>query len=247
MDSLRTVGAMPPLPGPRTPADLWVGLLRRVGRGLGDRRLDVRGARFRLEELDFRSGGSAWSFGRIRDVRAVATDVELDGVPGLEDVEGVRVDRVVAECETVSLGAVATVSPVTLTATLSPAVVQILLDRADAPLRLVFTDGELRVPWLPGTDLVVEPEVAADGTVDMRTVAVRSLGQRLALPSWLPTTTTVRPALPAGLRLTGMWRQGDDRGDVAGDGVVVRAVLDDPPATGLERRHVRALVAASRR
>lgn len=264
MDSSRTAGVMAPVPRPRTPADVWFGLLRRLGRGLGDRRLAVRGASFRLEELDFRSGGSAWSFGRVRDVRAVATDIELDDVPGLEDLEGVRCERIVAECDAVSFGAVATASAITLTATLSPETVQTLLDRSGAPVRLVFADGELRVPWLPGTDLVVEPEVADDGAIDMRTVAVRSLGQKLGLPAWLPTTTTVRPTLPAGLRLIGVWRQGEEptgaseatgRGlgatgevaGVAGDGVVVRAVLDDPPPTGLERRHVRELVAASRR
>lgn len=223
------------IPRPRTPADVWFGLLRRMSRGLGERRLTVRGVGFRLEELDFRSGGSAWSFGRVRDVRAVASDVEYDGLV---------VERLVAECDALALGTVATASPITLTAVLSPETVQALLDSSEGPLRLVFADGELRVPWLPGTDLVVEPEVAADdGTVTFRTVALRSMGQRLGLPEWLPTSTTLRPALPAGLRLLDLWAQDGDEGD----GVVVRAIVDDPPPATLERRHVRELMAASRR
>lgn len=247
MDSLEADRARPVASRTRTPADVWFRLLRRLSRGLGERRLTVRGVHFRLDALDFRPGGSAWSFGRVRDVRAVATDVDLGDLDGLAGTGEVTVDRVVAECDALSLGSVATASAVTLTATLSPAVVQTLLDRSGSSFRLVFAGGELRVPWLPGTDLVVEPAVADDGTVDLRTAAVRYFGQRVGLPGWLPTSTTVRPALPAGLRLTGIWRQGDDVDDVPGDGVVVRAVLDDPPPTGLERRHVRDLIAATRR
>lgn len=236
--ALREVdGEEVPVPRPRTPADVWVGLLRRLGRGLGARPITVKGVRFRLEELDFGPDGSAWSFGRLRDVRAVATDVGY---------EGIVADRVVAECDEVSLRSVATASAITLTATLSPANVQAVLDASGSRVRLLFVDGELRLPWGVATELVVEPEVDDEGTITFRTGAVRSFGQRVELPAWLPTATTVRPALPAGIRLLAVGREGPGDGG-SGDGIVVRAVLDEPAPVTLERRHVRELMAASRR
>ena len=181
---------------------------------------------FRLESLDFRPGGSAWSLRRARDVRAVAVDVEWRGV-----VAG----RVVAECDTVSFGSVATASAVTLTATLPPESVPALvaLTGTSTPVELVA--GEPLLRWAPGVDLIVRCEVV-DDRVRFPVVAVLYLGRRVDVPSWVPSVVNVPADLPGGLRLQHV--------ETDHDGVVVRAVLQSPPPVALDYRRVRALLAA---
>lgn len=203
----------------RSPADAWVSLLRRLARRWCGRRVQVAGATFTLTDLDLRPDGSTWSMGRLRDVRVTTTDVVVDGL---------HATWVVGSCDALTVtagdGLAATASPVTLTAALSLATVRALLERTESGWEVDLPPDGPRAQWAPGVVVGVDPEVV-DGRLQLTANAVHAFGARFDLPWWLPAVTTIEPQLPVGLRLLAV---------EPGDGeVVVRAVLDEPPAVPL--------------
>lgn len=192
-----------------TPARLWFALLRRVGRGLTGRRLRVRDTACTIVSLHGHPRGSRWSPGRARDVEVVLRDVTS---PELDARE------LVVECETLSVGSSVSATGVTLTATVDPASMGDLGAEDEPSPEVTVVDGEMRSPWLPGIEFVIEPEVTDDGLRFVPVAVITPVG-RWSSTWWLPAGTAPTPDLPGGLRLTEI--------ATTDDAVVLQMVVDE--------------------
>jgi hypothetical protein len=170
---------------------MWFALLRRVGRGLAGRRFTVRDTGCTVVSLHGRPEGPRWSLGRARDVEVVLRDVTS---PELDARE------LVVECETLTVGSSITATGVTLTATVTPESLGGLGAEDEPSTEVTVVDGEMRSPWLPGVEFVIEPEVTADGLRFVPVALITPLG-RWSSTWWLPAGTAPTPDLPGGLRL----------------------------------------------
>jgi hypothetical protein len=188
---------------------MWFALLRRVGRGLAGRRFTVRDTACTIVSLHGRPEGSRWSLGRARDVEVVLHDVASPEIDARE---------MVVECETLTVGSTVAATGVTITATVGPDSLAQLGDQDGPSPEVSVVDGEMRSPWLPGIELVIEPEVADDGLRFVPVALITPLG-RWTSTWWMPSGTAPPPELPGGLRLAEI--------TTAGDAVVLRMVIDE--------------------
>ena len=163
-----------------TPTRMWFALLRRLGRGLAGRRISVRDTAATVVSMHGKPDGSGWSFGRARDVQVVLRDVTA---PELEAQE------LVVECDALVVGPTVTATGVRVTATMSPDALAAYADDDEPSPRVDVVDGEFRTPWLPGIDLVLQPEITEDDLRFTPTAVITPLGR---WSSWgiLPSGTT---------------------------------------------------------
>ena len=190
------------------PARMWFSLLRRIGRGLAGGRFTVRDTACTVVSLHGRPERSGWSLGRARDVEVVLCDVTS---PELDARE------LVVECETLTVGSTITATGVTLTATVEPESLGDFAEPGEPSPEVSVVDGEMRSPWLPGVEVVVEPEVTDDGLRFVPVALLTPVGRWTSW--WLPATTAPTPDLPGGLRLAEM--------TTTDDAVVFRAVIEE--------------------
>jgi hypothetical protein len=210
-----------------TPARLWFALLRRVGRGLAGRRFTVRDTAFTVVSLHGRPEGSRWSLGRARDVEVVLDDLVSPEIEARE---------LVVECASLSIGSTVTATGVTITATVGPDSLGALGEQDGPTPEIRVVNGELRSPWIPGIDVVLEVAVDEDCVRFVPVAVITPLG-RWTSTWWLPSGTAPSPELPAGLRLTEI--------ATTDDAVVLQAVIDEWSAPLRDGSRLRELLAAA--
>jgi hypothetical protein len=210
-----------------TPARMWFALLRRVGQGLTGRRFRVRDTACTVVSLHGRPGGSRWSPGRARDVEVVLRDVTSPEIDARE---------LVVECETLAVGSSVAATGVTITATVDPASMGALGEQDGPSPEVTVVDGEMRSPWLPGIEVVIEPEVADDGLRFVPVALITPVG-RWSSTWWMPTGSAPSPDLPGGLRLAEI--------ATTDDAIVLRAVIDEWSAPLRDGSRLRELLDAA--
>ncbi|MCD2196334.1 hypothetical protein LQ327_23450 [Actinomycetospora endophytica] len=193
----------------RTPARMWFALLRRVGRGLTGRRFSVRDAAFTVVSLHGRPQGPRWSLGRAQDVQVVLSDVITPELTARE---------LLVECDTLAVGSTVTATGVTITATVAPESLGALGEQDGPTPDISVVNGELRSPWLPGVDVVIELEVT-DECIRFVPVALVTPVGRWTQTWWMPAGSAPSPELPGGLRLAEI--------ATTDDAVVLQAVIDE--------------------
>jgi hypothetical protein len=174
-----------------TPARLWFALLRHLGRGITGRRVATSEGTGTVVALHGRPDTGGWSLRRARDVRVVLRDVTTPDLTARE---------LVVECDTLVIGSTVTATGVRVTATMTPESARALEPDDAADRGVAIVDGEVRSRWLPGVDMVVRPQVAADRLRFVPIAVITPVG-RWSSPVWLPAVTAPPPELPGGLRL----------------------------------------------
>lgn len=208
------------------PARMWFALLRRLGRGVTGRRFTVRGSAFTVASLHGLPEGARWGLGRARDVEVVLRDLVAPELTARE---------LVVACETLTVGTAVTATGVSITATMTPESVRAMGDGAGPEITVV--GGELRSSsFVPGVEVVVEPQVADD---HLRFVPVALLTPFGRWSSWwLPAATAPHPDLPGGLRLAGI--------AIGDDALVLRVVVDRWSAPLRDGSRLRELLVAAK-